>query len=44
MDHRESTFDKVCESFEIPKLNTLQEEAIRYLTLDEKDVFVRKRM
>ena len=36
----QSPFRKVCERFEIQRLNRQQEEAIRSIVLDKKDVFV----
>ena len=36
----QSAFKKVCERFEIQRLNRQQGEAIRSIALDKKDVFV----
>ena len=36
----QSAFRKVCERFGIQRLNRQQEEAIRSIVLDKKDVFV----
>ena len=38
--HMQSAFRQVCERFGIQRFNRQQEEAIRSIVLDKKDVFV----